>query len=439
MGACANGSIENGVYPLHRAVDCGYLECIDFLINNGADVNAPDESNRTPLLLSACKGSYETMKALIQNGARVNYCDTNDIEIPESVRQMGYLTYEPLNVAIENNFVKCVKLLLESEASVNKKYYMGYEINLVPMQHLQCFELLLQYGANPNVFSRCGMTPLMKACKENRIDVVRLLLRFGADIHAKCPASFEQKTAIYFAVENGGFEIVKLLTRNGAKVMKETGCKYNPLHLGVLTGNSKMCQLLLSLDAEVDSLADNGCTPLMLAAKTSMLQEVEIIMELLLKHGADPNAHACFASELLPIHSAIVEYVRNNQKNFKNTNIIKILLRCGAKVNIQTYMSCGQRDPFGILPYLTSSCNENAIEILANVSKHFNSRAILESDSLHHSQREYLYAHAISPRPLKHLIRLSLVNQFGRYFTQNVVYLPLPNDMKAYSKYENNL
>jgi ankyrin repeat protein len=52
----------------------------------------------------------------------------------------------------------------------------------------------------------------MKACKENRIDVVRLLLRFGADVHAKCPAPFEQKTALYFAVENCGFEIVKLLT-----------------------------------------------------------------------------------------------------------------------------------------------------------------------------------------------------------------------------------
>jgi hypothetical protein len=68
---------------------------------------------------------------------------------------------------------------------------------------------------------------------------------------------------------------------------------HSPLHLGVITGNAKMCQLLLSLDAEVDSLTDDGCTPLMFAAKTSMLQEVEIIMELLLQHGADPNAHAC--------------------------------------------------------------------------------------------------------------------------------------------------
>lgn len=437
-GACARGSVENIVYPLHHAVDCDYVDCIYLLIQNGADVNAPDESNRTPLLLSASKGSYETMEALIQNGAHVNYCNTNDPEIPESVRQMGYLTYEPLNVAIENNFVQCVKLLLESGASANKKYYMGYEINLVPMRHLQCFELLLQYGANPNVFSWCRMTPLMKACKENRIDVVRLLLRFGADVHAKCPAPFEQKTALYFAVENCGFEIVKLLTSNGAKVLKETCCMHSPLHLGVITGNAKMCQLLLSLDAEVDSLTDDGCTPLMFAAKTSMLQEVEIIMELLLQHGADPNAHACLANDLLPIHSAIVEYVRNNQRNLSK-NIIKVLLQYGAKVNIQTFMSCGQRDPFGILPYLTSSCDENTIEILANAAKQFHSRSILESDSLHHSQREYLYTHAISPRPLKYLVRLSLINHLGRYFTENVMCLPIPNIMKAYLKFQNNL
>ena len=437
-GACASGSVENIVYPLHHAVDCDYVDCIYLLIQNGADVNAPDESNRTPLLLSASKGSYETMEALIQNGAHVNYCDTNDPKIPESVRQMGYLTYEPLNVAIENNCVQCVKLLLESGASANKKYYMGYEINLVPTKHLQCFELLLQHGADPNVFSRCGMTPLMKACKENRIDMVRLLLSFGADVHAKCPANFEQKTALYFAVENGGFEIVKLLTRNGANVWKETSSMHSPLHLGVLTGDAKMCQLLLSLDAEVDSVADDSRTPLMLAAKTSMLQEREIIMELLLQHGADPNAHACLANDLLPIHSAIVEYMRYNQRNLSK-NIIKILLRYGAKVNIQTFMSCGQRDPFGILPYLTSSCDENIIEILANAAKQFHSRSILESDSLHHSQREYLYTHAISPRPLKYLVRLSLINHLGRYFTENVMCLPIPNIMKAYLKFENNL
>jgi hypothetical protein len=81
-----------------------------------------------------------------------------------------------------------------------------------------------------------------------------------------------------------------------------------------------------------------------------------------------------------------VEYVRNNQRNLSK-NIIKVLLRYGAKVNIQTFMSCGQRDPFGILPYLTSSCDENTIEILANAAKQFHSRSILESDSLHHSQR----------------------------------------------------
>jgi ankyrin repeat protein len=90
-------------------------------------------------------------------------------------------------------FKRSWTFLLESGASANKKYYMGYEINLVPMRHLQCFELLLQYGANPNVFSWCRMTPLMKACKENRIDVVRLLLRFGADVHAKCPARIHQE------------------------------------------------------------------------------------------------------------------------------------------------------------------------------------------------------------------------------------------------------
>ena len=46
------------------------------------------------------------------------------------------------------------RLLLDSGARPDHKYFMGYEINLVPLDHLECLKTLLQYGADPNVFNR---------------------------------------------------------------------------------------------------------------------------------------------------------------------------------------------------------------------------------------------------------------------------------------------
>ena len=48
------------------------------LLNNGADVNANDESCSTPLHLASSEGSYETMGILIEHGADVTAKDRND-------------------------------------------------------------------------------------------------------------------------------------------------------------------------------------------------------------------------------------------------------------------------------------------------------------------------------------------------------------------------
>jgi ankyrin repeat protein len=83
------------------------------LIDEGAKVNISDDIGYTPLHLCARKGIYGAMKALIDKGALVNYCDAEENELDENVRAIAYLTMEPLNLAIENNNIECVMLLLE--------------------------------------------------------------------------------------------------------------------------------------------------------------------------------------------------------------------------------------------------------------------------------------------------------------------------------------
>lgn len=72
---------------------------------------------------------------------------------------------EPLRLALRNRHVEVARVLLEAGANPNKRYFFGSEINLVSPLDLQCMELLLAFGAQPNTRDRAGLTPLMKAAR----------------------------------------------------------------------------------------------------------------------------------------------------------------------------------------------------------------------------------------------------------------------------------
>lgn len=72
---------------------------------------------------------------------------------------------EPLRLALRNRHVEVAKTLLEAGANPNKRYFFGSEINLVSPLDLECMELLLAFGAQPNTRDRAGLTPLMKAAR----------------------------------------------------------------------------------------------------------------------------------------------------------------------------------------------------------------------------------------------------------------------------------
>ncbi len=63
-------------------------------------------------------------------------------------------------------FLQIAELLLQNGADANEHHFLGHEINLVPIENLECLKLLLDHGADVDSFNRSGVTPLMKASKD---------------------------------------------------------------------------------------------------------------------------------------------------------------------------------------------------------------------------------------------------------------------------------
>lgn len=97
------GSVAMNASPLHVGAGFGLLAWSEHLIQNGADLNALDYTENSPLFRAANGGWADVVRLLLENGAKP------DID--------GYDGLKPIHVAARRNYSSIVKLLLEAGMS----------------------------------------------------------------------------------------------------------------------------------------------------------------------------------------------------------------------------------------------------------------------------------------------------------------------------------
>ena len=121
---------------------------------------------------------------------------------------------------------------------------------------------------------------LHEAVRAGSVEMVRLLLDYGANINAR----FNGLTALHEAVLNNSPAIVQLLLLRLAGVDVCTDTRLTPLHHAAMRGYVLVAQGLLLYGANVDSRDCEGRTALHWAA----LKGYRAIVQLLLQYNANP-------------------------------------------------------------------------------------------------------------------------------------------------------
>jgi hypothetical protein len=164
--------------------------------------------------------------------------------------------------------------------------------------HLECEEINLRIkgfndclAARRDVTNKCfdGVTDA-RAIEElefgGSLDIVRLLIANGADVNAVYVDT--GLTGLHAAVFSENIEVIKLVLDAGADPNIPDNEDTSPLKFSVEQGSFEMAKLLLEYGAERtinEAGGFCGCTALALAAS-----KLDIAMiELLLKNGADPD------------------------------------------------------------------------------------------------------------------------------------------------------
>lgn len=131
---------------------------------------------------------------------------------------------------------------------------------------------LLRRGMDVNTSDPQGNTLLMLAAREKNLDLVRFLLDNRANASRR---NRYGDTALMLATLQGHEEIVTLLLE---RKVQPNQPGWNALHYAAFDNRARIAALLLSAGADVNALAPNGSTPLMLAAKRGHLEMVRLLV-----------------------------------------------------------------------------------------------------------------------------------------------------------------
>ena len=209
-GINANLATNMGVTPLHVAAQKGYLEVVRMLLAaRGINVNPViHDKHTTPLHLAIYMG-HEDVAGLILEAPDIDVDQQDEggltavhfaaeYNLPGVAGQLVRrgadvnltlsLGVTPLFIAARSGHLEVVRALLHAPGVRINQVTGGRYVALgiaAQMGHKDIVKLLLRKGADPNVQSGTGLTPLHVACLHGYTAIVQMLLHAGADADAK--------------------------------------------------------------------------------------------------------------------------------------------------------------------------------------------------------------------------------------------------------------
>ena len=195
---------SGGLTPLLYAARENCMACVEVLLENGADIDLPDPGGVSPLLVAVMNANWDLARQLILAGADINQWDIYG-EAPlfavvglHSQTDGGRASIDPLN---ETDGMTILRMLLDRGANPN----------------MQLFFRPANVRGSTNTR---GATPLIRAANNADLEVVTLLLEHGADANLHMADRQTAITAVLAgrASEAQTLELIRVLYDAGTDV-----------------------------------------------------------------------------------------------------------------------------------------------------------------------------------------------------------------------------
>lgn len=229
------------------AARAGSIDAARVLLEAGADVNQVTRYGWSPLLAATQNRNYQMGKFLIGQGADVNLANKGGwtaLYLATDNRNLeggDYPTRAP-----DMDHLEFIKFLLEAGADPNARMIESTETRTVFTNQwldeegataflrasqsgdIELMRLLLEYDADPHIYTKLGVTPLAVAAgigwvegitsewsTEQTVEAVKLLLELGIDPNYQADTG---RTSLHGAAHKGATEVVRILVAAGARM-----------------------------------------------------------------------------------------------------------------------------------------------------------------------------------------------------------------------------
>jgi ankyrin repeat protein len=229
------------------AARTGSIDAARALLDAGADVNQVTRYGWSPLLAATQNRNYQMGKFLLEHGANVNLANKGGwtpLYLATDNRNLeggDYPTRAP-----DMDTLEYIELLLEAGADPNARMIESTETRTVfTNQWLdeegatailrasqsgddELMRLLLKYGADPHLNTKLGVTPLAAAAgigwvegitfewsPAQTVEAVKMLLELGIDPNFQADTG---RVALHGAAHKGATEVVKVLVAAGGRM-----------------------------------------------------------------------------------------------------------------------------------------------------------------------------------------------------------------------------
>ena len=246
--SCIFARNAKGQSALHLAANAGNPDLMAYLIRNGAQINPDDDEGMVPLHFAVQSRSEAVTRLLVAKGADTTAKDANgrtpgDLCPPSSL--IGWILEHGARLETRNH------------ERLTALYYF------VMQGELAAVRTLLDQKADVDTSGRFDRTPLFEATEIGHVEIVALLLERGADVHK---LDDRRGTALCLAGIHGRTRVGELLLEHNADIDAENEHGYSALTECCTHGHIEMGLMLIQRGAQLENFNESGYAPLHFAS-----------------------------------------------------------------------------------------------------------------------------------------------------------------------------
>ena len=235
------------------------------------DLNAVTDKGHTPLALAVLQACLQAVEVLLEVKANPDICNS-----------VGWST---LHMVAEQDACYMIRLLCVAGANTEIQTKLGNTPLCIAAMHGRndAAAELLKQNANPNARNEFGWSAIHYSAAANASKMVRQIGQVnGADLDLK---TNEGNTALLLAASQGAKGAIKVLVKAGADLNVKGPAEWSALHFAVDQDDLEVIGILCDDGADVNAMCKEHKTPLMLAVMKVWGKAVRVLLD----KCADPN------------------------------------------------------------------------------------------------------------------------------------------------------